>query len=594
MHTIDQAPPKTMILISLVQGFCLLYLHQAIELGFWPNHLPHWLFALYSIAFILPTMLLLSLRAGNTRGILKLTLPFVLLSALLGYYVGYQATPIDHVRFNALLAAYVLTMTIATFKSLMYSQQIAAGEPVSYSALFLWSWRNFLIIALSLLFAGCIWLIFMLWAALFKAIEIDFFANLFKEPWFFYPTVALANGFGIIIFRSLTNIIDTITRLQQALMKFLLIFLVLISLLFLGALPFTGLDPLWKSGGSALILWMQALILFFVNGVYQDNPEQRPYAIWLHRFIYVGIALLPIYSAISFYGLSLRVDQYGWSQDRCWAFLIWFLLALFPLGYWWGIAKWRDAWVYQLSRVNVVVGALVLVAMLLVNSPLLDFRKIVVNDQLNRLANNPVLLDEFDFNYFRWSLARPGYEGLQEIKALYGKSHPQIVVRINELYRDPQANQAVSTKEEFVELIEVLAGDPPPTLLDAIYQNEAKNAWAMQNARKYYLRPIDLNQDGEIDYLLASAFHRSLSLTLYYFKDSQWQQVVIASGRFLMGKQSPRLIEALKTGDFQITRPEWNDLEIGGTKFHVRENALQGGPEIIFPQGAISGKPISR
>ena len=306
-----QLPSKLMILISLLQGLGLLYLHQAIELHYWPHGQPEWLFAFYSVMFIWPIMLLLGLDQNNGRAMVKVTLPFALVSGLLGYYVGHQVTPIEHIRFNVLLFSFVLTMVIATFKALMYSQQWARGERVTYSALFLWSWRNFLTLSLAMLFAGSFWLLLMLWAALFKAINIDFFSDLFEQRWFYYPAIALANGFAIIIFRKLTHIIDTITRLQQALIKFLLVLLSLVSLLFLGALPFTGLEPLWESGGSSLILWMQALILFFVNAVYQDEPDNWPYSVWLHRFIYICIAILPVYSVISFYGLSLRIDQYG-------------------------------------------------------------------------------------------------------------------------------------------------------------------------------------------------------------------------------------------------------------------------------------------
>lgn len=137
-------PSKVMVLISLVQGLCLLYLHQAIELHYWPHQQPQWLFALYSLAFIWPTMLLLGLNTHYIKTIVKLTLPFALLGGLLGYYIGYQATPIEHIRYNAVLFSFVLTMAIATFKALMYSQQWALGERISYNALFLWSWRNFL------------------------------------------------------------------------------------------------------------------------------------------------------------------------------------------------------------------------------------------------------------------------------------------------------------------------------------------------------------------------------------------------------------------------------------------------------------------
>jgi len=400
MDNNEQIPHKPMVLIALIQGFCLLYLHQAIEIGFWPNNNPQWLFAFYSVALSLPLMLLLSINHDNIPKILKYTLPFTLLSGLLGYYIGNQATPIEYISYDALLFSYALTIGLASFKALIYIQQIAANEPITYSNLFRWSWRNFLTLSLSFLFAGSFWLILLLWGALFQAINIDFFKVLFEEAWFYYPAIALANGFGIIIFRRLSHVIDTIKRLQQALMKFLLILIVLVAILFLFALPFTGLTPLWESGGSELILWMQALILFFVNAVYQDKPDQRPYSLWLHRFVYFGIALLPIYSAISFYGLSLRVDQYGWSLARCWAFLVWFLLTLFPLGYLWGIVKKHDNWTMQLSRVNVIVGLAILSIMMIINSPLLDFRKVVVNDQLVRLEKNEISIENFDISYF--------------------------------------------------------------------------------------------------------------------------------------------------------------------------------------------------
>jgi hypothetical protein len=569
MENNEQLPHKLMVLIALIQGLCLLYLHQAIELDYWPNNHPQWLFAFYSVALILPVMLLLSLKPGNTLGIVKYSLPFALLCGFLGYYVGLQATPIEHVRFDALLFSYALTISLATFKALMYIQQLAAGERINYAGLFRWSWRNFLTLSLALLFAGSFWLILLLWGALFKAINIDFFKELFQEPWFYYPAIALANGFGVIIFRRLTHIIDTITRLQQALMKFLLILLVLVSILFLCALPFTGLDPLWESGGSALILWMQALMLFFVNAVYQDDPQQRPYSLWLHRFIYLGVALLPIYSAISCYGLSLRIDQYGWSLARCWAFLIWFLLALFPLGYWWGIAKKLDNWVIQLSRVNVVVGLAVLAMMLLINSPLLDFRKIVVNDQLKRLANNTIEPDDFDLYYFRRKLAKPGYEALQQIKEQYAETHPEIVVRINQLYQDRKTNQPSSTKEEFVAAVSLLTEDVPPELLDAIYENQIQSAWQVQNTKKYYLQSLDLNKDSQTDYILAANRHSSIYFTLYYFEEGGWKNITLNSTEGVNKQSQQAIINALKAGEFKITRPQWNHLEIGNKTFQA-------------------------
>lgn len=560
---------KLMVLIALIQGFCLLFLHQAIELEFWPKYDPQWLFALYSIALILPVMLLLGLTSNNGLAISKYAVPFSLLGGALGYYVGTQATPLEYVRFESLLFAYALTMVLASFKALMYVQQLSSGRALSYSDLFRWSWRNFLTLTLSLIFAGAFWLILVLWGELFKAIGIRFFKDLFEEPWFYYPAIALANGFGVIMFRRLTHVIDTITRLQQALMKFLLVVLVFVSVLFLCALPFTGLDPLWDSGGSGLILWMQALMLFFVNAVYQDDPEQRPYIISLHRFIYLGVLLLPIYSGVALYGLSLRVEQYGWSIDRCWAFFIWFFLALFPLGYAWGIIRQRDNWLAQLSRVNVVVGLVFLGGMLLVNSPVLDFRKVSVDSQMRRLANGDIAVEKFDLYYFRRHLAKPGYMGLQEIKTQYGEEHPNLVVRIENLYG---SNTPVATsKETYLAAITFLVEDVPPEFLDALYESSGKSSWELQNTHKHYIQRIDLDQDGQPEYLSVKMVNSALRMELYYLEDENWLNRETMYKHISDKSIKEAVIQALKAGEIRAVEPRWNDFELSGERFRVKD-----------------------
>ncbi|WP_333606802.1 DUF4153 domain-containing protein [Arsukibacterium sp.] len=569
--TPSQLPASLMVLVALLQGLALLYLHQAIELHYWPHNQPSWLFAFYSVAFIWPSMLLLGLDKNNVLAMVKLTLPFALLSALLGFYVGHQVTPLEHIRFNALLFSFVLTMAIATFKGLMYSQLWASGERFTYSALFLWSWRNFLTLSLALLFAGSFWLGLVLWGALFKSIGIDFFNELFQQRWFYYPAIALANGFGIIIFRNLSRIIDTIARLQQALMKFLLVALSLVSLLFLGALPFTGLEPLWQSGSSSLILWMQALMLFFVNAVYQNDADNRPYPVWLHRFIYIGVALLPIYSLISFYGLSLRIDQYGWSLSRYWAYLIWFLLALFPLGYLWGIVKYRDRWTHQLSHTNVAIGLVVLAAMLLVNSPLLDFRKMVVENQLQRLADNKVSVDDFDIRYFRHHLAASGYQGLQNLKAQYGESHPNLLLRINALYADRVNDLPSSSRDEFIAAITLLTDNTPDELLTAIYEQETKSHWRMQQTQHYFIQALDLDQDGQLEYLWLVDRDGYIEMKLFFHEDKQWKSSYVGSFRTDQDN-AEKIRQAILAGEIELVPSRWHDVVIGEQRFRVRQS----------------------
>lgn len=567
MTASEELPSRLLILIALIQGLCLLLLHQSIELDYWPHNSPQWLFAFYSGAFVWPTVLLLGLTRENLPRLLPLSLVVGLVSALVGYYVGSQATPVPHISYTTLLWAFVLTMTIATFKALMYSQVLVTDADITYSALYRWSWRNFLTLSLSLLFALAFWLILMLWGGLFDAIGIDFFQELFAERWFYYPAIALANGFGVIIFRSLTQIIDSITRLQQALMKFLLVVLVLVSIMFLGALPFTGLEPLWESGGSSLILCMQALMLFFVSAVYQDDPNTRPYGLLLHRFIYIGVAILPIYSAISFYGLSLRVDQYGWTLARCWAYLIWFVLALFSSGYLFGILKLRDEWLHFLGKVNVAGGLVVLTLVLLVNSPLLDFRKFVVSNQMGRLASGDIGLDQLDVTYLRRSLARPGYLALKTLKDERGDDAPALVLRINALYEDPQSEKNSSSEEQFLAALQVISGDPSAELLTKIYETEMDSVWSVRMVSNYSLIEVELDRVSPTEFILVSDSKTRSGITLYYREEGKWLSKGV--GRFT-NLQRDELNEAILQGNIDVVPSRWMDLSIGGKIFRVQ------------------------
>jgi hypothetical protein len=567
--TVPTLPKPLLLLIALLQGLLLFVLHEAIEFKFWPHDQPQWLFSFYSMVVVAPLMLLLALEQKNGRKLLPWVVPFALACGLLGCYVGWQAIPLEHIRMESLLFAFVCTLTVATFKTLMYAQQHATGEAFSYSHLFRFSWRNFLTLGLAFIFTLSVWGVLMLWGELFKVIKIDFFYDLFKERWFYYPALALANGFGIIIFRNQAKVIDTITRIQQALMKFLLVILVLVSLLFLAALPFTGLTPLWATGsGSLLILWLQALMLFFLNAVYQDDAAARPYPTLVHRFIYIGVASLPIYSAIAFYGLTLRVEQYGWSVGRCWGFLLWGFFALFSLGYLWGIIKQRDAWLERLSWVNVRMGLLVLVAMLLINSPLLDFRKISVASQLARLDAGKVKLVDVDFYYFRRELARPGYTALQKIKADVAETHPEIVIKIDDVYRNYQSDKPIVSRETFLVVLNKPDAEIiPDDLADALYQWVGAYQWRERDIDKYHLVRADLNRDGHDDYALLQASGTYLSGSLFSLVEGEWKVFeMTASGV----SQMNNLEELLKLNQVEVVTPEWQLLKVGDLVLHVR------------------------
>lgn len=564
----EEQPVGLLALIALLQGLALLLLHQAIELNFWPHDEPQWLFALYSVALPVPILLLLGLEKKNAGLTCKWAVPIALVLFCVGYYVGSQATPFQHINYGYMLFAYSLTLCVATFKVLMYIQQFSIGDSMSYSRLYLLSWRNFLTLGLSVLFSLCLWGVLMLWASLFEAIGISSFHDLFTERWFYYPALALAHGFGVLLLRRLSSVIDTVTRIQQALMKYLLVLLVFVSITFLSALPFTGLQPLWESGGSSLILWMLALMLFFLNAVYQDDPETRPYPLWMHRFIYIGIALLPAYCLISLYGLGLRVEQYGWTLSRCWASLTLFVFSLFSFGYLLGIVRFRDDWLRQLSQVNVIMGLLVLAMMFLVNSPLLDFRKISLSSQIARLERGDVSPEDFDYSYLRNELAGPGYQALQTLKSAYKDSHPAVILRIHNLYAEKGKIEPDNQKSQLLAAIESGGYVVPIDLGGAIFDHLKDNPHQLAQTRSYQLMPIDLDENGISDYLLFQELEMISKLTLFYRDNGRWMTSSISGLK--SQRQEPReTFEALLRGEYELREPQWKEIEVGGSVLRV-------------------------
>ena len=300
----------------------------------------------------------------------------------------------------------------------MYAQVWSARSEMSYRALFLYSWRNTLLMALCLLFTLLFWGILVLWGLLFEVVGIDFFENLFEEEWFLYPALSLAYGLAFSIFRKLVHILDTMARVLQAICQFLLPVLVVVALLFLLTLPFVGLSSLWGTGnGTALVLWLQALVLFFVNAVYQDEQRETPYWMPLHRLIYAAVALLPLYSLVASYGLYLRLEQYGLTVERCWAMVACLIITLFAFSYSWAIIRRQDGWVTSFRTTNVRIGLFFLALMILVNTPLLDFRKLSLNSQMNRLATGELTFEKLDVYYISRNLGRPGYLALEELKS---------------------------------------------------------------------------------------------------------------------------------------------------------------------------------
>lgn len=549
-----------------MQGLALYALYASVAAGVWPTNQPLWSFPLWTVAVFTPLILILSLGSDNIRQVLRFTGVLTALLVVAAMYVGWQVQPYEEMGTSAIAAIFVASIGLAVFKALMYLQQRANQVPLTYDLLFTYSWRNFLVAGLSGAFVGGVAVVLALWGGLFSVIGIDFFTELFTEPWFAVPVASIAFGLGVTIFRNLTHVIDSINRLLEGLIRLLLPLVVVVALIFIGTLPVVGLDPLWDTGtGTALLLWLTAGVLFFVNAVYQSGRETIPYPLIVQRLVYVGVCVLPIVSALSFYGLWLRVEQYGWTVERCWAMVVWLVLALFALGYTFGVVRRGIEWPRTLARVNTYMGLAILVLMLLVNLPVLDFRKIALSSQIARVDSAAIGWQEFDFHYAKNNLGRPGYLLRQRLLEEVGDTDP----KLSDLITNPRPASYVRRSMEREEIWQSMSFRPPGLVLpDGL--RERVTQWINADLiAEYVMIKVDMTRDDIDDYvvLLVQRGYVEQGYLFYADPPGNWQM------RHLVRRGQPQqATDSAKVKEGVITTPEprFTGLQIEELLFEVR------------------------
>lgn len=559
-------------LIALVQGLVLAYLYQSVEQEIWPGKDLTWLFALVTFFISFPSLLLLIASKSDYKAIIKGLLPFTILISVLGAYTGNQQSEFPDV--SSTFFVFTFVMLVACFKAIMYIKLLANRCTINYESLFFASWRNAIIFTATLLFTSIFFGILHLGAALFNLLGIELFEDLLREEWFWVPALTLASAFAIYTFRNIIHLSDNISSILQILMKFLLPLLVFVSLGFLFTLPFTGLDKLWETrSGTFLLLWLTALSLFFINAIYHKGAENKPYNLIVHRFILVGVSVLPIYSVISAYGLLTRIDQYGFTPDRLWALSIWFMLSCFTVGYLYGILKLRDDWLQLQSKVNVIMGVVVLAFTLLVSSPLLNFKAISATSQMARYYSGEIKIKELDIYYFGNNLGKPGYDALQKLKAEIADTEPEMVVLIDKEYsyleKRAKRRNGSQIDEPKPEVEIVYWPNQEAFDVDLIAHLDEKER-VIRWAELEYRLSIDLNKDGKPEFIRITEQRNYFRAMLWSRTDEGWTSTQIN----ITVPEGKDLEYSLNNLKIELVDPKYKIIELDGIVIDVNDSRM--------------------
>ncbi len=452
---IDRSTRHALIGLALLQGCALYLLHVAVQGERWPATDLTWLKALYTVAIALPAFFYLGMeRYTDRRNLLAVSLLIPLLF-FLGWHLGWsespQGVPAD-IR-HQLSPPFVLSLSVVVFiLALHFRAWSTSGKaPFDYALLLSFSWQQALTLGMLGLFIGVFWLLLGLWAMLFNAIGIRTFRDLFSETAFIYPVTWLVLGLGLVLIRDRIPLIATVQFMCEALIKALLPLAALVLVLFLAALPVTGLQPIWNTGNAALLMMLLTVVLLFFYNAVLSGETERAYPLPVKLLVLAAILLLPLTSLLAAWALWLRIEQYGLTVDRLWAGLIQLFIAGFTLSYALLLLLKRSEARLGIQRVNTRLALVVATTLILVNTPVADLRAWAAQDQADRLLSGEADAATFDYEYLRFSLGAYGVRELQRIQSAgLAQANPAVAQRIAALLRQKHrwSREAVPEAED--------------------------------------------------------------------------------------------------------------------------------------------------
>ena len=338
------------------------------------------------------------------------------------------------------------------------------------------AWTNVVIWCAGWLFVGITWLLVFLLAALFELIGIDLLKDMIDESWFAHLLTGAAFGSAIGLLRERERIVGALRRVATAILSVLAPVLGAGLIIFLGALPFTGLEPLWEATKSTTPILLSCVIggLILANAVIGESAQDEADEPSPLRYGAMALAasLLPL-GVIAAISTGLRIDQYGLTPERLWAVVFTGVATAYGLAYLVALVRRRKGWAELARPANLRLSIGLCGLALLLSTPLLSFNAISARDQIARLNSGRTLPERFDWAALRFDFGPPGRRALERLK-----SSPNPVVRAKatealaatDRWALAEKVRVADARKGFADRVRVYPAGAalPPELIDAI------------------------------------------------------------------------------------------------------------------------------
>jgi hypothetical protein len=285
---------------------------------------------------------------------------------------------------------------------------------ISYPVIHDYAWTNAVLLFAAKLFALLAFLLILLLGNLFDLLGIKVILETLQETWFIWPFLGFVSFGAVGLLRDRTKILIT---LQIVVRKILSVFAPVLAaglILFLLAILFTGLSPLWDATKytSAIILLVAAASITLANTTIGDTLQDETNSRILRiAAAALSLAILPL-SIIAAVSVGLRISQYGYTPSRLWALIIVIIAVAYGIGYLVSILRARAAWMPAIRSANLNLAIGLCATALLLAMPLINFNAISTSNQLARLESGKVSVNKFDWAALRYDFGAPGRDAI--------------------------------------------------------------------------------------------------------------------------------------------------------------------------------------
>lgn len=310
-----------------------------------------------------------------------------------------------------------LFLAIAIAAPLFQTARDEGGWRFPYAAVHRHAWTNVLLWFACWAFVGVAFLLALLLAALFELIGIDLLRQVLDKDWADAALLGAAFGGALGLFRERDRIVGLLQRVVMAVLGVLAPVVGAALVVFLLALPFTGLDALWAATRSTTPILLACVIaaLILSNAVIGDGPADEadnPALRWGAMALALVILPLAVIAAIA---TGLRIGQYGLTPDRLWGVTFVAIACAYGVAYWAALARARPRWGMVARPANLWLAFALGGIALFLATPILSFNAISTRDQVARLESGRTAPESFDWAALAFDFGDPGKRALKRL-----------------------------------------------------------------------------------------------------------------------------------------------------------------------------------